>query len=130
MEQKKFIDIPKHIDWNWVVLGVCIYIVFHFFVIFLFVGSLEHSLYEHHGGVMWSGIAIVSFIIAYRSRGITMFEPAISALLYMILWGILSGGYAGKNWLKILSIIPFALAGAILGEAAQWLMNRKANKTS
>lgn len=78
--------LPKNINWRWVEVGFCLYVVFHLLPSFLLASSLSASQSNAFSLAQWAfvGIAPIGFFIGYRSTGVTILEPGLSALLYMI----------------------------------------------
>lgn len=70
------------INFEWVGMGFCFFVVFHLLPSYFF-GLLSFS---RDLMIIWvySGLAFISCYIAYRSRGFTIFEPAIAGTLYLI----------------------------------------------
>ena len=120
------IRIPK-IDWKWVGIGYCFFVVFHLLPTYILNGvSLPMSKMDL-GFWMFVGLAIIAFYIGYRSRGVTILEPAISVVLYDItlllefqdLWGRSAGRSPGTVYLWGILTFVSAIFSAWLGEIFQ-----------
>jgi hypothetical protein len=115
------------IDWKWVGVGYCLFIVFQLLPTYLLNGF---TLYESNLGTgfwLFVGVAIIAFYIGYRSRGRTILEPAISAILYDItlllefnrLWGRSASHSLGIIYVWGILTLTIAICCAWLGEAFQ-----------
>ncbi len=90
-EQRKF---SFSIDWRWVVAGYCYLVLFHLFPTYLMNGfSVRHLFIPPEGTIneaslatIWlmGGVGVVAFIVGWKSRGMTILEPAFSGTLYGI----------------------------------------------
>jgi hypothetical protein len=81
-------------DWRWIVAGYCYLVLFHLLPTYLLGGYIHpispgpESLSNYYRGTdpatfwMLFGVVVVSFVVAYRSRGFTVFEPAVAGVLY------------------------------------------------
>jgi hypothetical protein len=74
-------------NWRWLVVTYCFLILFDLFPAFLVFGL--QTFFRPYGFwwfTLWAGggMAIVSAYVGFRSRGITIFEPAIASLLYAL----------------------------------------------
>lgn len=76
------------IDWRWVGLGFCFFVVFHMMPLYLFGWAFESSDDGANSWVLWAciymGLGLVSSYIGFRSRGVTIAEPVIAGLLYIV----------------------------------------------
>ena len=128
-----------NIDWKWIGLGYCIFVVFHLLPAYLliqfsFVGRIGDTL-----RTLWliAGMLVIGVYIGYRSRGFTILEPAISAVLYIFTIFFKADEFMGRR-LEIRSIgalmvaagVAFLLAmlGAWIGEMLQTSGERKASR--
>ena len=68
----------KKIDWQWVGIAYCFYVVYHLLPTYL-TSTLDPI---ERGFWLFVGLAVISFYIGYRSRGVTIIEPALAALFY------------------------------------------------
>lgn len=126
----------KKIDWKWVGVGYCFFVVFHLLPTYLL---LEFSFVGKVGDILRSlwllvGLLVIGVYIGFRSRGYTVIEPAISAVLYVATIFFKADDFMGRGWssrsyagLLVASLIAFALAmiGASLGEMLQATKERK-----
>lgn len=123
---------------QWVLVGYCYFVWFNLFPVVIYQDFLSRFVsHPSLGHLLWfmGGIAVLSGYIGFRSRGFTLLEPGISAVLYV--WTIvimISFSMPRTPMLKIAlmvissSIIAFAVAliGALVGEYVQALGMRKA----
>ena len=74
--------IPKTVDWKWVQTGFSLYVVFHLLPSYLLAYSLIVA--NPFTLALWAfvGLAPIGFYIGFRSSGVTILEPGISALIY------------------------------------------------
>ena len=121
------------IDWKWVGIGYCFFIVFHLLPTYVLSGFALQSDAIAGGIWLFFGLAVIAFYIGYKSRGVTIIEPAISALLYDAtllfefhsLWGRSPSHSPGLfiEWALITLVV--AVAAAWLGELFQARKNAK-----
>jgi hypothetical protein len=136
MENKKIELRLGTIDWPWVGVGYCFLVVFHLLPSYLLLGMGtfgEHA--ELFKGIwLFLGLAIVSFYIGYRSWGVTIIEPAISALLYTITLALLLGNFSGRSfslrsagflYVWLVAILVVATLSAWIGERVQSRRGKK-----
>lgn len=88
------------LDWRWIVAGYCYLVMFHLLPTYLMSGLTgvivgPHALGAISGGsalnpsdvmMIWllGGVAVVAFVVGWKSRGFTIIEPAISGALYAV----------------------------------------------
>lgn len=117
------------IDWRWVGLGYCFFVVFHLLPSYLFnilsivqEGSLVLSFW------LLAGLVLIGVYIGYRSTGYTILEPAIAALLYTITIFLRAGDFWGETWnsqsagmlfVGMVAAFLLAMLGAWIGEKLQ-----------
>ncbi|MBI2427563.1 MAG: hypothetical protein HYV29_01955 [Ignavibacteriales bacterium] len=127
--QQQWITFPP--NWTWVVVGYCFYILGHLLplaLLYWIMGS---------GGIIrviagaWSfgGLAVVAFIIGYRSRGVTIIEPIIAALVYAATMNVAFSNFwtgtleiNGALWL-VLAFVASAISAA-MGEMMQHMKTK------
>ncbi|MGB2869117.1 MAG: hypothetical protein WBD36_11745 [Bacteroidota bacterium] len=133
MENQGTIKPLQKIDWRWVGVGYCFFVVFHLLPSYL-LASFSRVGLEDKGTWLVTGLAFIAFYVGYRSRGITILEPAISALFYILtlallferFWGrSLSWHSAGIVGIWAVSAMVIALVSAWVGELVQSLREQK-----
>ena len=84
------------IDWRWIVAAYCYLVLFHLLPTSLMGGLMIFPRFPGGGGgsglnpsdlaTIWllGGIAVVSFIVGWRSKGFTIVEPVVAGMLYAI----------------------------------------------
>jgi hypothetical protein len=128
----------KKIDWKWVGVGYCFFVVFHLLPTYLLNGFTLGQNNLEIGFWLFVGVAIIAFYIGYRSRGVTILEPAISAVLYDItlllefnqLWGRSVSHSWGIIYLWGILTLTISICCAWLGEIFQAKKQVKANTGS
>ncbi|HWP82897.1 MAG TPA: hypothetical protein VNN76_09625 [Bacteroidota bacterium] len=122
---------PKRVDWKWVGVGFCFYVVFHLLPTYLLLGiSLRgmHTGFASFAIWMFTGLAVIGFYIGYRSSGVTIVEPGLSALLYILALvlgtqRLISGSVSLLSFFEALSwmgaAFVIAIASAFVGELLQ-----------
>ncbi len=117
----------RPIDWTWVGVGYCFFVVFHLLPSYLMMFGMPIDLL---GMAIWLFIplAIIGFVIGRWSRGVTIIEPGLSALAYVLtltlefghIWGrsfsLRSGGII---YLWAVSSFVIAVTSAWVGELVQ-----------
>lgn len=100
MENTGIIQPFRKIDWRWVGIGYCLYIVYHLLPSYLLLGMARHGLTGETAKAVWLyvGLGAIGLYIGYRSHGITILEPAISALLYMATLTLLFDQFWGRSF--------------------------------
>jgi hypothetical protein len=124
------------IDWKWVGIGYCFFVVFHLLPSYIINGFDMHMDTADRGFWLFVGLAVIAFYIGYKSRGVTILEPAISALLYdmtlLLEFRNLWGRIVSHSWgiIYVWGILTFVLAicSAWLGELFQARKKAKAEK--
>jgi hypothetical protein len=137
---------PLSVDWRWIVAAYCYLVLFHLLPTYLMGGLMIFPRFPGGGGgsglkpsdlaTIWllGGIAVVSFIVGWRSKGFTILEPAVAGMLYAITTTL---GFhelvtahvrdrvalAAVFWLLIVMIL--SVASAWMGEAVQQRKLRK-----
>ncbi len=126
------------IDWKWVGVGYCLFVVFHLLPSYLLTGFTLGQDDIGRGIWLFVGLAIIAFYIGYRSRGVTILEPAISAILYDItlllefnqFWGRSVLHSWGTIYLWGILTLTLGICCAWLGEIFQARKQAKANASS
>ncbi|MEW5797584.1 MAG: hypothetical protein AB1728_01135 [Bacteroidota bacterium] len=129
--QQQWISFPP--NWTWITVGYCFYILGHLFplaLLYWLAGS---------GGIVrmiagaWSfgGLAVVAFIIGYRSRGVTIIEPVVAALVYAATMNVAFSSFwtgtleiNGTLWL-VLAFVASSIS-ATIGEVLQHMKTKQA----
>jgi hypothetical protein len=115
---------------KWVIVGVILGFALNVLSVFIITPIFNVSLDVAFGAFLFS-LAVTGFIVAYKSPGVTLKEPAIAGFLAVLLdWSFLefmlelhvSGGYLGFGL-----ILGFCLNlfGAWLGEKYQMAMEER-----
>jgi len=127
----------RRIDWAWVGVGYCFFVVFHLLPSYVLLEFVRQGMGENVVRGMWliAGLLVVGLYIGYRSRGTTILEPAISAMLYTITLMSKSGEFLGRSiggrrismmlvWGGVAFLI--AMLGAWIGEMLQAQKEKRA----
>jgi len=119
-------------DWKWVGVSYCLFVVYHLLptivMIAFFRGGM--GLGWNIGTLIWMffGLALVGGYVGYKSAGVTIVEPAISSVLYVLtlmvsLRSIWSLPYGFRSlWASsavILAAIAIVFISAWIGEMLQ-----------
>ncbi|MEE9186758.1 MAG: hypothetical protein V3U10_01865 [Bacteroidota bacterium] len=132
----------RKFDWNWFAISLAMYLIFYIAPLSLSVGITDYTSWIHGFFSTWlfAGVIIIAGITAYLSKGVTIWEPALAALLMMVIYtigvyGVRSVMYGDKSYLVRYSvmdafwpvIVVFLLAvfGGWLGEKIQAATVRK-----
>lgn len=119
-------------DWKWVGVSYCFFVVYHLLptivMIAFFRGGL--GLGWNIGTLVWMffGLALVGGYVGYESAGVTIVEPAISSVLYILtlmvslrsVWDLPYG--VRSLWASsaaILAAIAIVIVSAWIGEMLQ-----------
>ena len=129
MENRMLETLKKPILWDWVIVGYCLFVIFHLFPSFFLLGIVRFGMPIKLSETVWFvlGLAVISMFIGYRSRGVTIIEPAISSLFYCLTLvfefvklpfshiGLRAGGNIYLWFSGVLAVsVFFALLGEIL----------------
>jgi hypothetical protein len=127
----------SQINWKWVGIGYCFFVVFHLLPSYI-INGFYFNMEDLAGRGIWLffGLAIIAFYIGYRSRGVTILEPAISALFYDItlllefrsFWGRTVSHSWGIIYVWGILTLVLAICSAWLGELFQASKKAKAEK--
>ena len=132
----------QKIQWKWVGITLLFYIIFYptpFFLAHYILASKIATLFT--GIWLFAGISLIGIIVGYLSEGVTLWEPAIAAGLFIdlffivmvILTKIFGGGPVRQTFtqslLQLFGItvffFVFSLLGAWIGEGLQKLLKAK-----
>lgn len=134
--------IVRRFNTQWVLVGYCYFVWLHLLPSVLYVNFLPRLTPAPSIQILiWfiGGIMLLSGYIGFRSRGFTVLEPGISAVLYMWTVFLIVPMYVPRTpvsritlMVLSISIITFAVAvvGALIGEYLQALGMRKAESVS
>ena len=125
------------LDWYWVGVSYCLYVTFHLLPSFLLLhvsyalNSPGFDIFRHIW--LFLGLCIIGFYCGFKSQGITIWEPAIGAILYVLtlalqfedFWGR-SIGQSSMIWIVwILISLVITSISAWVGEIAQQIREQK-----
>ena len=125
MEPKISLKITD-IDWRWVGLGICFFIVMHLLPTYLlFEFRIMSSAFSTLFSVwVFAGMAFVGFFIGWKSKGVTIVEAGIAGLVYgFILLAAIQQELGGPlvissiGW--FVAVIAIATVSAWFGELVQ-----------
>lgn len=123
----------RNIDWRWVIVGLCMFIVFHLLPMHIVgygIPDWEPVRAWLLGTWGFAGVLIVGFVIGYLSKGYTVIEPGISGMAYVVIF-LYSAERAtrilpheadsdlGVLLLSLGIVFVLAVAGAYVGERYQ-----------
>jgi hypothetical protein len=137
MTEIKWSQRSTKIDWKWVGIGYCFFVVFHLLPSYLTMGFSFHPN-DVFGFQLFVGLALIAFYIGYRSRGVTILEAAISVILYDItlllefnkFWGRSVSHSWGTIYLWGIITLVLGICCAWLGEVFQAKKQAKRNPGS
>ena len=131
MELKKFT-----FDIRWVGVGFCFFVTLHLFPGYLMYQfrNIFPAFSVIYTGWMFGGTAFVGFLIGYRSRGVTVVEASVAAVLYSlvllsavdVMWGM-PIKISITFW--IYTIFAIATLSAVLGEVVQAMKEKRKEAT-
>jgi hypothetical protein len=136
MEQRKVQLGFTKLDWRWIGVGYCFYVVFHLLPSYLLLGFGRLGDVPALAKIIWLffGLALIGFYIGYSSRGVTIWEPAIAAVLYDLtlmlefsdFWGRSVQNSLGIFFIWIIATLVITIASAWEGEMVQVWKESKA----
>ncbi|MFA5835129.1 MAG: hypothetical protein WDA22_16745 [Bacteroidota bacterium] len=113
-------------NWTWVAVGYCYFILGHLLPIAIMQWLSGYFLFLKVviAGWAFGGLAVIAFIIGFRSRGVTVLEAVISSILYTLTMSVAVAGFwtkamdiSGQLWF-ILAIVASAIS-SVIGEIIQ-----------
>jgi hypothetical protein len=135
METKEIFQL-RSIDWKWLIVSFCFLVLFHLLPSFLATDFL-FSIDEPFKFLIWLvlGICVISAIIGFYSRGITVLEPALASIIYALI--LLSQAKIPwkfdydirsviARFVFLMAVFVVACFGAAFGE---WLQMRRLRKS-
>jgi hypothetical protein len=139
MTEQQPLKIFGKIDWRWIGISFCFYVVFHLLPSYVMAWSLP--LTGQGAEWMWIvfGTFVISIYLAYRSTGVTIVEPTLGALLYIIALALSmprlfssqamsAHRFRGILFWGIAGVLVFTFFGAWLGEVLQRRKERREQK--
>ena len=135
----------KKLDWNWVGVTFVLYVIFYLLPILLVGGVFGNFIITTKAGLFigaWSfGAALIlSAIVGFLSKGVTILEPAIGGVILVILWFLAYRVFIARySEARVFVDIPYlvgimisifllSLLGAWYGEKAQSLWRPKSSE--
>jgi len=128
----------RPIDWKWIGMGYCYFVVFHMLPSYFFTGTrfslMRSGFVELMGVWLFIGLAFVAFFIGFHSRGVTVIEPGLSSLMYAITIFFYLGRFTGQDvslrtigyaYITALMFFLTAVLSAWLGEKMQQRKERQ-----
>jgi hypothetical protein len=121
---RKWISFPP--DWTWISVGFCYFVIGHLLPLSILSWmSSGDGMFQYITSVMsFAGLAVIAFIIGYRSRNIAVVETVIACLLYTFIMNVATSQMwnqsfrmAGPAWM-MLAFVTSALS-ATMGEIVQ-----------
>jgi len=141
----------KKLQWKWVLISFVSYILFYVLPLVL-AGQINArpGLHDLAGFLIaiwaFAGIIIIAAVVSYNSEGVTLWEPAIAALIVVVLMFIyvaivVFSSLLPQHRMSVFSVVvpalvwtavAFALSlfGAWFGERAQKLWKKKTPEKS
>ncbi|MCX6121259.1 MAG: hypothetical protein NTX44_06530 [Ignavibacteriales bacterium] len=132
----------KKLQWKWVGITLLLYVVFYPAPVVIAYYLLTQKAVQIFIGMwLFAGIIIIGAVAGYLSEGVTLWEPAIAAAGFIVLFFLgamammvmMGGGLAGLTLFQsvmqiVITIVIFfffSLLGAWIGERAQKLWRSK-----
>jgi|SRR5579862_180238 len=92
----------KSLNWEWVGVGFCFFVVFHLLPTYILGMMTEHSVVVSSDErlVIWLffGLGIISGYIGYKSKQVSFIEPALSAAGYITVLGFVLPRIFSVGW--------------------------------
>jgi hypothetical protein len=140
-EVRTSIKISRTVNWQWVWVGFCLLVTFHLVPTAFILGIFNFWNGSNIILPLWIffGLALTSMYIGYRSTGVTIIEPLISSIAYLIVLGVAMNVQFGvfnykKDFFHMLAWMVAGLfcsvLGAWIGELIQLKKEQRTAKTS
>jgi hypothetical protein len=124
------------IEWQWMVVTYCLFVLFVLFPSYL--GGDLAGLFRLHGH-WWTffekgvGVAVVSGYVGFRSKRITIVEPGIASVLYVTsLFFLLPSIWPRDFYYRVIAtpwlvafLVLALLAGCLGAAVGEWLQLRR-----
>ena len=117
--------------WRWIGLGFCFFVSFHLLPshIIYMLRVISPAMNVIYSVWIFGGMAVIGFMIGYKSKGVTIWEATIASAVYSIVllaaiekvWG---GGLEFRTPYWIIAIIAIATLCAWFGEYIQALKEK------
>ena len=129
--QNKWITFPP--DWTWVTVGFCYYVLIHLLPMSILNWMSGNNNFFQMLSSAWAfgGLAVVAFIIGFKSKNIAVLEAIIASLLYALTLNVAMANMwtesltlTGPLWL-ILAFVTSAIS-ATIGEIVQNMKEKSA----
>lgn len=124
-EPRRTIELSGTIDWKWVGVGFCFFVVFHLLPSYLLWGFRGVWIGSRIGVALWLffGMALTGMAIGYTSRGVTIIEPGISAVVYSVVLVLAFHRFWDSPWniVAIAEILAWASAACVIAIASAWV---------
>ncbi|HLF19845.1 MAG TPA: hypothetical protein VI704_03555 [Bacteroidota bacterium] len=125
MENTTTIRLFKRIDWKWVGVGYCFFVVYHLLPSYVLLGFSRFGMGGEllKGFWLFVGLGLIAFYIGYRSRGVTILEPAVSAVLYTFTLALLFERFWGRSFsMRSAALIyVWVVGGFIIAFVSAWV---------
>lgn len=128
--QKPWIAFPP--DWTWISVGFCYFVIGHLFPISILftLGAGEGWLNAISGIWAFGGLAVIAFIIGYRSVNIAVLEAVIACMIYTFILNVGVSSYwtgtlklSGEFWM-LMAFVTSTIS-ATMGELVQNMKTAK-----
>ncbi|MCK9410054.1 MAG: hypothetical protein WCX28_08220 [Bacteriovoracaceae bacterium] len=126
---KPWITFPP--DWKWITVGFCYFVLGHLFPISLMnlLSSGGGLFYAITGAWSFGGLAVVAFIIGYRSKNIAVVEAVIASILYTLVMNVAvmkmwTGTFQLSGFRWMVMILAISIISATIGEVIQSMKER------
>lgn len=75
------------------------------------------------GGWLFVGLALIGYYIGYRSKGVTILEPALSSIAYLLTLSLLFERFWGRtiNVNTIGLLLMWAAVGFVIAFVSAWI---------
>ena len=115
----------KSIDWRWVEIGFCLFVVFHLLPSYLYVQSFTGTGHSTFAYALWTfaALAPIGFYIGFRSTGVTILEPGLSALFYAValVLGTMQVRDEAITFLSLAASLSWLGAAFVVSVASAWV---------
>ena len=140
-EVRTSVKLGGPLNWQWIWVGFCLLVTFHMIPTALIIHFLDTWKPLRIVLPLWifSGLALTGIYIGYRSLGVTIIEPLISSLAYMVMLGLMMNAqfevmnHRSDLLIMVIWMIPgliYSIIGAWIGELSQLKKEQKEAKAS
>jgi hypothetical protein len=114
----------KKIDWQWVWISYCFLVVLHLLPTYILLGITRTGIKI---GIDWSpwmfvGLAVIGWYVGYKSAGVTILEPAVAAVAYVLTIAMEFGEIWGRSASRsMMTVLVWMILSFVIVFVSAWV---------